>query len=77
MTSNTIRNYRSLMRQLWLRIQADPANTTLEMWGKLRYYGQVTGVRAADVRGPAEYVPTGTHQAQAWKRLVAPQERKA
>ena len=52
MASNTIRNYRSLMRTLWLRIQGHPDAATPEMLGKLRYYEQVTGVRATDVRGP-------------------------
>jgi hypothetical protein len=52
MTKNTIRNYRSLARKLWLRIQGHPDAATPEMLGKLRYYEQVTGVRAADVRGP-------------------------
>jgi len=59
MTANTIRNYKNPMRKLWLKIQGDPANATLEMCSKLRYYQQVTGVRAADVRGPGPSIQGG------------------
>jgi hypothetical protein len=73
MTKNTLRNYRSLMRKLWLRIQADPANATLEMWGQaplLRACYALPGIESAG------HVLTGKHQAQAWK-LVARNEPKA